>query len=113
MNPSVSCRAIEPPSGGTSMTPDVIAHARFRRVRNQAIAIRAIRHVLLGVLFLALVSVAPHGLAQARSDSRTPDKMPTPDEIKSPPKTWIDPDTGHRVTRLTDEPGSASFYFNV
>ncbi len=30
----------------------------------------------------------------------------------TPPKTWIDPDTGHRVTRLTDEPDSASFYFN-
>ncbi len=29
-----------------------------------------------------------------------------------PPKTWIDPDTGHRVIRLTDEPGSASLYFN-
>ena len=24
-----------------------------------------------------------------------------------PPKTWIDPDTGHRVIRLTDEPNSA------
>jgi oligogalacturonide lyase len=29
-----------------------------------------------------------------------------------PPKTWIDPDTGHRVIRLTDEPGSAGLYFN-
>src|SRR5579884_2826534 len=29
-----------------------------------------------------------------------------------PPKSWIDPDTGHRVIRLTDEPNSASFYFN-
>src|ERR1035441_8024394 len=29
-----------------------------------------------------------------------------------PPKTWIDPDTGHRVVRLTDEPDSASLYFN-
>ena len=29
-----------------------------------------------------------------------------------PPKTWIDPDTGHRVIRLTDET-SLSFYFNV
>ena len=28
------------------------------------------------------------------------------------PRTWIDPDTGHRVVRLTDEPGSASLYFN-
>ena len=32
---------------------------------------------------------------------------------KEPPKSWIDPDTGHRVMRVTDEPGSASFYFNV
>jgi len=29
-----------------------------------------------------------------------------------PPKTWIDPATGHRIVRLTDEPGSASPYFN-
>jgi oligogalacturonide lyase len=29
-----------------------------------------------------------------------------------PPVEWIDPDTGHRVRRLTDEPGSASLYFN-
>ena len=31
---------------------------------------------------------------------------------EAPPKTWIDPDTGHRVVRLTDEPNSASLYFN-
>ena len=29
-----------------------------------------------------------------------------------PPKSWIDSDTGHRVVRLTDEPGGASLYFN-
>src|ERR1700751_5765531 len=29
-----------------------------------------------------------------------------------PPKSWVDPDTGHRVYRLTDEPNSASLYFN-
>lgn len=29
-----------------------------------------------------------------------------------PPREWIDPDTGHRVVRLSDEPGSASLYFN-
>lgn len=29
-----------------------------------------------------------------------------------PPKTWIDPVTGHRIVRLTSEPGSASLYFN-
>ncbi len=30
-----------------------------------------------------------------------------------PPKTWVDKDTGHRVWRLTDEPNSGGFYFNV
>lgn len=29
------------------------------------------------------------------------------------PKSWVDKDTGHRVFRLTDEPGSQSLYFNV
>jgi oligogalacturonide lyase len=28
------------------------------------------------------------------------------------PESWIDPDTGHRVVRLTKEPNSASLYFN-
>ncbi len=31
---------------------------------------------------------------------------------EEPPKSWIDPDTGHRVVRLTTEPNSASLYFN-
>jgi oligogalacturonide lyase len=29
------------------------------------------------------------------------------------PKTWVDKDTGHRVWRVTDEPNSGAFYFNV
>ena len=29
-----------------------------------------------------------------------------------PARSWIDPDTGHRVVRLSDEPGSASLYFH-
>jgi len=32
--------------------------------------------------------------------------------VTPPPRTWIDSDTGHRIVRLTDEPGSASLYFN-
>src|SRR5262245_10582641 len=28
------------------------------------------------------------------------------------PKEWVDKETGHRIVRLTDEPGSASLYFN-
>ena len=29
-----------------------------------------------------------------------------------PPKNWVDKDTGYRVVRITDEPGSGSLYFN-
>lgn len=29
-----------------------------------------------------------------------------------PPREWIDPDTGHRVVRLSTEPGSRSLYFH-
>jgi oligogalacturonide lyase len=32
--------------------------------------------------------------------------------LDEPPTSWIDPATGHRVVRLTREPGSASLYFN-
>jgi oligogalacturonide lyase len=32
---------------------------------------------------------------------------------EEPPASWVDRDTGHRVLRLTDEPGSSGFYFNV
>ena len=31
---------------------------------------------------------------------------------ESVPREWIDPDTGHRVVRLSDEPGSQSLYFH-
>src|SRR5260370_30440179 len=33
-------------------------------------------------------------------------------EAAEPPTEWIDPDTGHRVVRLSKEPGSASLYFH-
>jgi oligogalacturonide lyase len=33
-------------------------------------------------------------------------------QAAEPPESWIDKDTGHRVVRLTKEPGSASLYFN-
>ena len=29
-----------------------------------------------------------------------------------PPTDWLDPDTGHRIVRLSTEPGTASLYFN-
>ena len=32
---------------------------------------------------------------------------------EEPPTSWVDKDTGHRVIRLTQEPGSSGLYFNV
>jgi len=63
------------------------------------------------IAFAALLPIAV--VAQNAKDTRLPEKMPTAAEIANPPKSWIDKDTGHRVVRLTNEPGSASFYFNV
>lgn len=33
-------------------------------------------------------------------------------DTPEPPSSWVDPDTGHRIVRLTKEPNSASLYFN-
>jgi oligogalacturonide lyase len=69
-------------------------------------------------LFRQIVLVAAAVLpqvaqAQAAKDTRSAANMPTAAELKNPPSSWIDKDTGHRIVRLTNEPGSASFYFNV
>lgn len=43
---------------------------------------------------------------------QNPTAAPAQQAANPPPKSWVDPDTGHRVIRLTDEPNSASLYFN-
>jgi len=48
---------------------------------------------------LALIALIPLALA-AQEPGR------------EPPREWIDPDTGHRIIRLSDEPGSQSLYFH-
>lgn len=56
-------------------------------------------------LYLCLAAAFPAGVFAA--SETTSASVPT-----EPPTSWIDPDTGHRVIRLTREPGSASLYFN-
>jgi oligogalacturonide lyase len=51
-------------------------------------------------------------VAHAKHGPRTSDAQATV-STGEPPTSWIDPDTGHKVVRITREPGSASFYFNV
>src|SRR5436853_1672561 len=55
------------------------------------------RLVSLLIFFLLTLTTLSVGRAQEKTE---------------PPREWIDPDTGHRVIRLSDEPGSASLYFH-
>src|SRR5215207_6731023 len=55
---------------------------------------RVPRRYTLAALLLCAMAVAP---------------VRIPDE---PPSDWIDPDTGHRVIRLSTEPGSTTLYFH-
>ena len=73
----------------------ITALARFRRA-----ARRTLTALLLSLPLLALPTASA-----ATTDTNTP-------ATTEPPASWIDPDTGHRVIRLTREPGSDSFYFN-
>ena len=58
---------------------------------------------LLLILGLAGFRVLAAGAAAPATTTAAP---------AEPPTSWVDPDTGHRVIRLTREPGSDSFYFN-
>ena len=60
---------------------------------------------LFSALALALMVLAPSARAQ---DAVTQPKPGAPE----PPREWVDKDTGHRVIRLSDKPGSGSLYFN-
>jgi oligogalacturonide lyase len=61
---------------------------------------------------LAALSLSTGTAAFAQATPADLASVPAPPSDTPPPRTWIDAQTGHRVIRLTDEPGSASFYFN-
>jgi oligogalacturonide lyase len=67
-------------------------------------------------LLMTLALGEVQAFAAASDPSATPAASPaasaTPAAQPEPPTSWIDPDTGHRIIRLTREPGSDSFYFN-
>ncbi|HVT87361.1 MAG TPA: oligogalacturonate lyase family protein [Tepidisphaeraceae bacterium] len=64
---------------------------------------RVCRMAILAVATLFAMPAGFHSAAQAQPATRPGEE---------PPTSWIDADTGHRVIRLTKEPGSDSFYFN-
>lgn len=47
------------------------------------------------------------------SIAQTQNANGAPQTASSLPVSWVDQDTGHRVIRLSGEPGSSGFYFNV
>jgi oligogalacturonide lyase len=57
------------------------------------------RFLLRSFLATGLTVLAASAIAQATTTG-------------APPREWVDPDTGHRVIRLSDQPGSSSLYFN-
>ena len=65
-------------------------NGRLKLIRSLSLAV-----LFQAVLFILLISTAPVKAQQ-----------------KDIPREWTDPDTGHRVIRLSDEPGSASLYFH-
>jgi oligogalacturonide lyase len=68
------------------------------------------------ILIAALAAVSLHAQAPVKTD-KPPGTIvvepPPAPPVKNPPKVWIDPDTGHRIFRLTDEPNSGAPYFNI
>src|SRR5882757_9646508 len=59
---------------------------------------------------LTLSSLAVLALAASSFTTHAQSNSPTKE---LPPKPWVDKDTGHRVWRISDEPNSGAFYFNV
>ena len=64
---------------------------------------RKLTGLLLTLAFASYRTLAADAPAPTASATAAP---------AEPPTSWVDPDTGHRVIRLTREPGSDSFYFN-
>ena len=66
------------------------------------------------LFYIALAAVLPvaagaqdgsvSSTAKNRGLSYTQEEEAAPPEIKNPPKSWVDPDTGHRVFRSTFHP---------
>lgn len=78
------------------------AHVAPKLTETECQSVRSTRTYLLSLLM-----VASFGLTIADAQSSTTVLA------KEPPTSWIDPATSHRVVRISREPDSASFYFNV
>ena len=60
----------------------------------------------LTCLSLVLSCAATSALAQQQPSA------PAAPAGDPPPRTWVDPETGHRIVRLSDDAGSQTLYFH-
>lgn len=82
-----------------------MSHIPLRRAgtlvgRRQAVLNRS----FIGALSVSLLCSVSTLNGQVAATAATP--------VTVPPKAWIDKDTGHRVLRITDQPGSQGLYFD-
>jgi oligogalacturonide lyase len=72
--------------------------------------------VLIVALLCAAIRVtaadAPSAADRATATLTAAQATATPALPSANPREWIDPDTGHRVIRISDEPNSQSLYFH-
>jgi oligogalacturonide lyase len=76
--------------------------------------------LLCAVVVGSMLSVAGAAFAAQSQPMSSPQAAPPPQAMMKPsetgevpPRTWVDKDTGHRIWRVSDEPNSSGFYFNV
>src|ERR1035441_1997130 len=65
------------------------------------------------VAALALVLLPLACIAQISAGSPSASPVGSKPGDPMPPRSWVDKDTGHRIWRLSDEPNSGAFYFNI
>jgi oligogalacturonide lyase len=70
-----------------------------------------VRSMMLSTLMLAATAAAAFGQTTPPAGGQAAPTPPQPDAA-SLRKEWVDPDTGHRVVRLSTENGSNSLYFH-
>src|SRR5437773_604505 len=85
----------------------------------QRLWVTILSRAFLGTIALAGLALnAQVGWAQPNEKKTEQQKLegkPTdtkPQAAAEPPAEWIEPSTGHRVIRLSREPGTSSFYFH-
>src|SRR5438128_2488655 len=67
---------------------------------------------LFGLVTWSCVATLTTAEPGQRSNTQPPSAVTKAQDVKEPPTEWTDPDTGHRVLRLSREPGSSSLYFH-